>query len=329
MTKETGQTAGVRIIESKDVVPVITEPGLYDLPEAVYHGDDFGPVPTLNKSTAHVLLTASPRHAWMQHPRLNPEYVPEEKSTFDKGKAAETIMLNSDGGVEIIEADSWRTKKAKQERDDAREANKVPMLRHEYEAVQTMVAAGQAQLKNHADASGAFIGGKAQQTLVWKEGEVWCRALLDYWKDKSPIFDDYKTTDASAHPDQWGKRICFDTGCDIQDAFYSRGIRAVLGIENPTFRFIVQERKPPYALCVIELDRQTREFADKKVAEAIRRWAWCLENNFWPGYPNQTVTIEMPPWREAEWLAEENRQEIAKEQKVNLLELAMDMQAPV
>ncbi|KKK96187.1 hypothetical protein LCGC14_2665280 [marine sediment metagenome] len=80
---------------------------------------------------------------------------------------------------------------------------------------------------------------------------------------------------------------------------------------------------------VEELDRHTRLFADKKVEEAIRRWRWCLEKDFWPGYPRQTVTVDIPPWREAEWLAEENRAEIAKEQNIDLLALGMKMQEPL
>ncbi|KKM79757.1 hypothetical protein LCGC14_1346860, partial [marine sediment metagenome] len=65
----------------------ITKSGAYSISEATYHADALLNVPTLNKTTAHVMLTRSPRHAWLQHPRLNPDYEPEVKPTFVLGKA--------------------------------------------------------------------------------------------------------------------------------------------------------------------------------------------------------------------------------------------------
>ena len=307
----------------------ITKPGVYSISEAEYHADPC-PEPSLSKSVGHTLLTRSPRHAWLQHPRLNPDYEPEVRATFDLGSAAHSMMLNSDAGLSVIEADDWRTKAAKAARDEAREAGLIPLLQKDYDKTALMVNAGRVQIVRHEDAGDAFKDGKPEQALVWKEGDVWCRCLLD-WLPDDPThrWYDYKTTDASAAPQDWGKRIAFDTGCDLQVAFYRRGIRAIFGIENPAFAFVVQERKPPYALCVIELDRHTVEFADKKALEAIRRFGWCLENDFWPGYPRRTVTVDTPPWKEAEWLAEENRMEIAKEQGEDLLALSMKMQEPL
>lgn len=307
----------------------ITEQGVYSISEAAYHSDP-APAPSLSASIAKIMLAQSPRHAWMAHPRLNPDYEPVERNTFDLGGAGHSMMLNSDAKMVVIDAADWRTKKAKAARADARSRGLIPILQDNFDKTARMVNAGRAQLDNHEDASGAFKNGKPEQTLVWKEGEVWCRCLLDWLpEDGSATFYDYKTTDASAHPNEWGKRQCFDNGNDISAAFYTRGIRAVLGIEHPPFHFVVQERKPPYALCVIELDKHTLAFADKKCEEAIRRFGWCLDKDFWPGYPKHTVTVDIPPWKEAEWLAEENRGEIAKEQGTTLLELGMKMQAPL
>lgn len=308
----------------------ITKSGAYSISEATYHADALLNVPTLNKTTAHVMLTRSPRHAWLQHPRLNPDYEPEVKPTFDLGKAGHSMMLKSDTEIVVVDADNWLKKAAKKTRDEAHQLGLIPLLKKNFEKTERMVNAGRAQLANHEDASGAFKNGKPEQTLVWEEDGVWCRCLLDWLpEDGTATFYDYKTTDASAHPNEWGRRQLFDHGCDLQAAFYIRGIRAVLGFDNPQFHFVVQERKAPYALCVIELDRHTLLFADKKVEEAIRRWRWCMEKDFWPGYPRQTVTVDIPPWREAEWLAEENRAEIAKEQNIDLLALGMKMQEPL
>jgi hypothetical protein len=49
---------------------------------ADYFSDKLSPVPSLNSSIAKLLITRSPKHAWMQHPRLNPNYKPEVKEDF-------------------------------------------------------------------------------------------------------------------------------------------------------------------------------------------------------------------------------------------------------
>ena len=47
----------------------INKPGMYTMKEQEYHAD---PViePSLSSTTAKTLVERSPRHAWMNHPRL-------------------------------------------------------------------------------------------------------------------------------------------------------------------------------------------------------------------------------------------------------------------
>jgi hypothetical protein len=303
----------------------VSTPGVYNLSAADYHADPC-PQPSLSKSIAKVLIDRSPRHAWWAHPRLNPDFETETATKFDLGTAAHALLLGDEARFEIIDADSYRGKAAQEARDAAYAAGRTPLLVDQYEQVVAMARAARVQLTAHEEAADAFTAGKPEQTLVWCEGDIWCRARLDWLPDRGRIFDDYKTTSAAAHPDAWGARTFFDTGCDFQDAFYRRGIRAVLGITDPVFRFVVQETEPPHALCVMQADPAVRTIADKKVEAAIALWSRCLKADRWPGYPSRTCHLELPIWRETRWLEREERD--ASRPGADLIASMIDWQAP-
>jgi hypothetical protein len=82
---------------------------LDDVPPDVYHADLLHPVPSLSASLAHVLVTRSPLHAWVQHPRLNPDFVAADEAKFDVGTVCHSLLLDNSRQVEIIDADDWKT----------------------------------------------------------------------------------------------------------------------------------------------------------------------------------------------------------------------------
>lgn len=61
--------------------------GFYvDMTEDKYYSDMmFGSdsPPTLNASTLKILIEERPVHAWLQHPRLNPDYEAKHSAQFD------------------------------------------------------------------------------------------------------------------------------------------------------------------------------------------------------------------------------------------------------
>lgn len=287
----------------------IDRPGVYDISAEDYHADPC-PQPSLSSSMAKILYQRTARRAQSAHPRLNPAFEPDNADKFDMGKAAHALMLGDPQKFAVIDATDWRTKDAKAARDAAHASGKIPLLKEQWDRVNAMVAAGRAQLAAHADSADAFSDGKPEQTLIWREDGIWCRARLDWKPNKGPVFHDYKSTDASASPDAW-HRILFGLGYDMQAAFYRRGIRALGLCDNPEFKFVVQETDDPFDLCVIGLMPGAIDLADKKVDEAMRRWKWCLTNDRWPGYPTRTCYIDAPAWHENEVLAREVRDDDA------------------
>lgn len=306
----------------------IARPGVYDLPAEQYH-DDPCVAPSLSSSIAKLLLDKTPRHAWLAHPRLNPDHEREHKTAFDIGTAAHDLLLFGEGRFAAIDAADWRTKAAKEAREQAYADGLTPLLAHQLQAVQAMVTAAWAQLHHHAQAADIFTAGKPEQTLIWQENGIWCRIKLDWRPSSGNVFPDYKTTGDSANPEHWGARQLFNLGYDVQAAWYRRGINAVLGIEDAHFWFVVQETAPPHALSVVALTPAALAMADRKVTEALRIWRYCLENDRWPGYPNHTAFVDPPAWQESQWLAREDRAEVLKKNGVDLIQASIDWQRPL
>src|SRR4051812_43711235 len=76
---------------------------VYDCIAAEDYHRDICPEPSLSNSLAGILLSRSPKHAWLAHPRLNPNYKPEESKVFDKGSAAHALLLEGIDLMEVID----------------------------------------------------------------------------------------------------------------------------------------------------------------------------------------------------------------------------------
>jgi hypothetical protein len=282
---------------------MLLDVGIYTIPAAQYHADPC-PAPSLSSSIAKMLCLSSPLHAWYAHPRLSPAPIEDDCEAFDLGTAAHALLLEQRDQVVIIDAADWRTKDAKVQRDQARAAGAIPLLKKRWVDVQAMVTAARVQLDAHTDGGAAmFLNGQPEQTLIWKEGDVWCRARLDWLRPGA--IDDYKSTSASANPETWSRSM-FGMGADIQACWYLRGLKALTGIDA-TFRFCVQEVRPPYALAVVGLGPDALVLGEKKLLYAIETWRGCRATSDWPGYPRRTCWASLPMAHEAWWLEFESR----------------------
>ncbi len=272
-----------------------------------YHADRILDRPSLSASIGKLLCDRTPLHAWTAHPRLNPNFAREEKDAFDIGTIAHALILQGETATEVLDFPDWRTKLAKEARDEARAEGKTPILAKHWETVQRMVEAAVAQLDAHEADPPVFAPGQAEQTIVWEEDGVTCRARVDWLHDDRRAIDDYKTTSASADPAAWC-RTMLNMGGDVQQVFYQRGMRALFG-ENPEWRFIVQETYAPYALSVVSLAPDALALAEKKVERAIEMWRRCLATDTWPGYTTRVAYAASPPWAEAQYLEREAMEE--------------------
>ncbi len=181
---------------------VITEPGIYDIPAQDYRSDPCE-TPSLSASIAKVMNDKSPAHAREAHPRLNENFVEEQKDIFDLGHAAHNMVLRQNfwrEEIAVIDSASRATKKWKEESAAAREAGQIPLKKGDYERLEQMVTV----LESHPQASKAFVNGKPERTLIWQDREtgIWCRCRPDWTPDDFKVWPDYKTT-ADARPDHF------------------------------------------------------------------------------------------------------------------------------
>lgn len=314
--------------------------GIHDISADVYHSDP-APEPSLSASLVKVLVQDTPQHAWVKHPRLNPNFEHVEEDKFDIGNSAHSLMLGDVKKFAVLPFKDFKTDAAKKARDDARHNGLIPLTAEKMARVISMVGAGREQLDGSADFSSVFKNGKPEQTLIWSEGDgadkVWMRLRLDWLPDDHTApFDDYKTTEV-ADPAAWSRSIMFSVRHDIQAAFYRRGIRALGLNRQPKMRFILQEPSEPFCLSGVELSGEILELADREIERAIRRWRWCRANDSWPGFPARFHRAEMPEYLETRRMEREVRDDDAykaareRGQKVDpdLLAQSFRFQSPI
>ena len=274
--------------------------GVHKISAEEYHKDPCVE-PSLTRSIIKALVGKTPYHAFWEHPRLNPDYEGEDDSAkFDIGTAAHSIFLEGRNVVTVIDAEDWRKKEAKEARDAARAEGKIPLLKSQADDVLKMVMVAEDSLFRWEGRATVIGDGESELTYIWKESNgVWCRTRPDWISKDRKLCIDYKTTGALANPHTYG-RIAIDTGLDIQEAFYTRGIAAIDAV-CPEFVFMVQETSAPYLCAFFCLDAMTRDMGAAKVHHGIKLFGQYLKSGKWPDYGNQTYTLEAPPWSLAAW----------------------------
>lgn len=278
---------------------VIGTPGIYSMPELLYHAD---PVvqPSLSRSIAKRLIEASPAHAYAEHPRLGgtpPTHLGSSTPEMDVGSAAHAMFLEGRDIVELIPFHSYQSNAAKEARDIALTAGRIPLKPTQYDHAMRILGA----LQTFRENTGMFREGKPEQTAIWDEGDHWARCRIDWLPDDPalPLLD-LKTTGVLATAAVWGKQ-CFQFGADIQASMYPRGLEFVRGEPPDGMLFVVVEATPPYAIRVFALDPIAVEVGNAKAAAARALWVAGMKTGHWPSYPPEIEWIYPPPWIVSQW----------------------------
>lgn len=271
----------------------ITEPGVYALPFEDYLAD---PVPggSLSASGAKTLLSTCPAvYAWQR------EHGRPDSDAFDLGHAAHHAVLGDGMPIIPVDAPDWRTKAAREAKEEARAAGGVPLLREQYDQVQAMADA----LREHPIAGKILHPdrGTAEQSLFWLDDEigVWRRARLDALPHPAVgrmIYADYKTT-RSAKPSDCAAAIA-RYGYHQQIDWYSAGIVALGLAEDAAGLLVFQETTPPYLVTVVEPSATALRIGRERNRKALEIFKRCTETNHWPGYADGIELIDLPLWAE-------------------------------
>lgn len=307
---------------------IIDKPGIYDIPEDVYHADPCVE-PSLSSSGAKTILTKTPLH--YHYERENPK---KRTAAMSFGAAAHMSLLEPEKyasryyempeGLTMAFAASKDLKDAhseqeieeiKQEARNAEASGKVLLSKKDSDIIKGM-AEGMGRKK---EVLSKFIVAPKEQSAFWKDAtfKVWRRARFDYMPRNGRLFADYKTTESL--DEEAIKRSVSNYGWFQQAAWYMDAITALKLNARPVFLFIIQEKSPPYEVVIRYLDQQALAYGRMMNARAMDLFARGVETGEWPGYSDEPAVTGLP--RYAENKLEECRE--AEEFK-----LSYRMQAP-
>lgn len=261
--------------------------------------------PSLSASAAHRLISKSPRHSWSSHPKFGEmEGDDEESEAEDEDTKAKTngtiihrLLLGKGAELCVLDFDSFRSKAAKEARDEAKAAGQTPILECKLEDLRTAAEKLLAGCKEF----GYEFNGASEVPIQWydygQQGPVLCRSMIDHAWLEHGVAIDVKTI-RNAHPD-YINRTFVDNGYAVQDAAYTRAIERLhpdlTGRVDLTFLFM--EIKPPFAITPYQPDGAAIEIGRQHWDRAVRVWETCLKTNQWPSYCSSRIVGETPQWQ--------------------------------
>lgn len=255
----------------------------------------------LSSGKLHVLLTQSPFHALH-------DAGGEPSEGSDTGIAIHDGLLEGVDRLVPIAFDDYKKQAARDARDAARADNKIPILERKLSQIQAATDAAKRYVAS-SEIAGVFERGKPEQTIIWQEGEIICKARPDWLTNERDIVLHVKTTQGSAEPSSWIRNQLVANGYDVAHAFYERGASTAIGIPfGLQSIFLVIEQNPPYGCSLIALAPAMMDLASRKVERAIATWQQCRANEAYPCYPSRICYAEPMAWQMAD---EEEREVLA------------------
>lgn len=252
---------------------------VHDLEEISYHAH-----PALSSTGARDLLK-SPAH--FRHRMTTPR---QDTAAFDLGSAVHAKVLGV--GWDVIELDypDFKTKAARDARDEARAGGGIPMLAKDMQPVHAITEAVLA----HGEARALLeLPGHREASVFGTSPEgVDMRARFDILTDNR-LGTDLKTT-LDASPDGFTKSIG-TFRYDVQAGHYADTYLFSEGIELDQFKFIAVEKTAPHFVAVYTLDAWSLRIGRDYARRARDLYAEAAAAGHWPAYEGDN-NIESPRW---------------------------------
>lgn len=279
-----------------------------DVPERDYHAETFwsGP-PLLSASAAWTLLTQSPEHAALAHPKLGGAGS-ESSRAQDEGSVLHALLLGSGPAVHVVRADSFRTKAAREERDAAQAAGDIPLLEGDHERLLKAAEKIRSRLRD----AGLVLDGASEVTAVWGAGPVMARGRMDHVLSTSAAGMDLEADEArvvivdlktTAQPVSGRAKLGADLvrrGAHVQAFAYMQAIQTLRPRwKIDDFVWVVAEREPPYGLMVARPGEDMQQLGLEAWERAVGAWDRGLRLGFegaTVGALIDPVTLHAPAW---------------------------------
>lgn len=298
-----------------------------------YHSEpasgDNGP-PLLSQSVAHTLVSKSPRHAWLAHPRLGNRRR-AATTEMDLGTVVHRLLLGKGRGFEVAhyrevpdvdpgeepakkgrsrkppepppegpdgvpEWKDWRRGDAQSVKAEIASRGLVALLPRELRDAQSLAATFREEIAKF----GIVLDGANEFALSWNEtasngATVRCRGMLDHWHESTRTIYDIKVV-RSAHP-KAAKSHMYGFGGDIQSEAYTRAIEHWRPDLAGRVRFV-------FLFCEVSSGVVTpayptgtmRMLGNLRWRRAVDTWEKCLRTGHWPAYVEEPIGIDAPEW---------------------------------
>lgn len=249
--------------------------------EAAYHADRA----SLSSTGAKTIVTHGLRaFRWQQDH-------PVHKDSFDLGTVVHALILGV-GEYQVLEHDSWRTKAAQAERDDARANGRTPILEKDYDAALDMA---NAVMENKLAA--AILTDGQPEVSAWAEDletGIVMRGRIDYLRDRAIV--DVKTSGKPVDPMQW-ERTAWDFRYGLQAWWYSRVLELNGEPERP-FLWVALSKDAPHEVYVHQASTELLERGREDGDKALRLYGDALASGKWPGLADdqQIHQTGLPRW---------------------------------
>lgn len=276
----------------------VQAPGLYPEFADRYFTEQLTPTRCLTQSGIKTLLSETP---------ADYKYgVRKQSSEMGFGAIVHALALGKGARFVVSEYDDYRTKAAREWRDEVVSAGRIPIKPEKYDEAQKIALVIQARIEQ-------ALGGAPYETEVpffWQEwinysggsvpqGKIepvatWCGGMLDVWCESLSIALDPKITGAVPSP----QRAMVNFGWDLQAAWYRRGLERIFPSRAGHIRFanILVRPVEPFTSRLVTLNEGWRASAEQECQRALRIFQDCQRSGVWPGYADGIEEMDAPTW---------------------------------
>jgi hypothetical protein len=244
---------------------------------------DYLRLDALSSSWCIDAMTQCPAYA--QYRALNRE---DSSAAMGMGTAFHTALMEPDKWVEsvcVLEHEDYRSKAAKEARDAAIDAGRVPLKRSEAIEVLAMVRA----VRFNPDAAALLkVPAMIEATFISDQR----KARPDFLAEDGSFILDVKTC-PDANPRAF-ERHAADQRYFMQAAFHRGVVAKIIGKKPRRHFFLAVERSAPYLSSVCELDQEAIKQGEILCDMAAEEWLKGRETGFYAGYKQSPISL--PKW---------------------------------
>lgn len=262
-----------------------------NLPAEEYHA-----IKAVSAGMVWTLDSECPLKAWLGSP-WNPNQTREDATHFDVGTAVHLAVLEPHLFAERVALhgfDDYKTKIAREARDEAYIAGRTPLKPSEYQTVLGMHEA----LEKKKHIWRLFAEGDSEITLQWDWNGLPCKCRPDRLAADGSYIVDLKSA-ITVNPKALARKLESE-GWFVRAPWYLAGAKMATGIMPTAYKFVVVEKDPPHICEVFDIDIRSMVQGEQIIGRALTLIGECFKTGRWPSYsaPGQTITLSRPTWAE-------------------------------